>query len=85
MLKLGDFVKPKPEWTVPPFNVIPSGRIEGFGMNGQAVYVNGRAIATYVLDLVENPTDEQLSASKPTPAKPEPAKPTQADMFAQNR
>lgn len=79
MLKLGDFVKPKPEWTVPPFNVIPSGRIEGFGMNGQAVYVNGRAIATYVFDLVENPTEEDLAKA----VRKEPAKPAQIGLFAQ--
>jgi hypothetical protein len=79
-IKLGDFVMPKPEWTMPSFNVVPSGRVTGFGMSGQAIYVNGRAIATYVFDVVEDPTDEQIAASQPT--KPEPAKLVQANMFA---
>jgi len=81
-IKIGDFVVPKPEWTKPPFDIVPSGRVVGFGMNGLAAYLEGRrgATGTYVFDVVENPTAEQIAASQPT--KPEPAKTVQADMFA---
>jgi hypothetical protein len=56
--KIGDFVKLEK-----PFNIVPCGKVDALAMNGDAAYVDGRAIATYVLDLVEFPTDEQGSAS----------------------
>ena len=73
MFKIGDYVKPKPEWTVPPFNVVPSGRIDAFEMNGIAAYVGGRAFGTYVFDLDENPTEQPPAIEPPvkTPAQQE--------------
>lgn len=67
-MKLGDHVQPKPEWVGAPWNT-PTGKIVGFGMAGQAVYLEGVrcAWATYVFDVVEPPEAEskQIEMFKP--------------------
>lgn len=72
--KIGDYVKPRSEWTVPPFNAcdIPSGRITAFGMNGFAAYVNGRAFGTYCFELAEPPADEPPPAVEAPAEEPAP-------------
>jgi hypothetical protein len=80
MLKLGDFVRPRPEWIGDPNNV-PNGRVRAFGMSGFAVYVGAerRAFGAYVFDLVDNPADEDMATS----IQEVPTRPVQADLFAQ--
>jgi len=79
MLKLNDFVQPKPEWIGDPNNV-PTGRVHALMMSGHAAYVGDdpRAFATYVFDVVDNPTEAELAK----PAQEETAKPAHLDLFA---
>lgn len=80
MLKLGDFVKPKPEWIGDP-NSIPTGRVRALEMSGFAVYVGDakQAFAHYVFDVVDNPTEEELAK----PAQEGTTRPAMLDLFAQ--